>query len=175
MENTMKKLLRSALFLIAGVFAVNANATLMSVSDGGASAGPSWADAGNWVAGLNLTGFSGWQLPATLQPDASCAVPLGSGSGCIGDELENLFTLEGKSDNSPGPFSNLDGTAYWSSTGSASRAWTLNFVSGSQGGDIGGATAVSALTTSAVPVPAAVWLFGSALGLLGWIRRRRMN
>lgn len=26
--------------------------------------------------------------------------------------------------------------------------------------------------TFAVPVPAAVWLFGSALGLLGWIRRR---
>jgi len=28
------------------------------------------------------------------------------------------------------------------------------------------------LTTAAVPVPAAVWLFGSALGLLGWIRSR---
>ena len=28
------------------------------------------------------------------------------------------------------------------------------------------------LTTAAVPVPAAVWLFGSALGLLGWMRRR---
>jgi hypothetical protein len=28
------------------------------------------------------------------------------------------------------------------------------------------------LTTSVVPVPAAVWLFGSALGLLGWIRSR---
>ncbi len=27
-------------------------------------------------------------------------------------------------------------------------------------------------TTAVVPVPAAVWLFGSALGLLGWVRRR---
>jgi len=28
------------------------------------------------------------------------------------------------------------------------------------------------LTVATVPVPAAVWLFGSALGLLGWMRRR---
>ncbi|MFQ5635229.1 MAG: SGNH/GDSL hydrolase family protein [Gammaproteobacteria bacterium] len=28
-------------------------------------------------------------------------------------------------------------------------------------------------TTAVVPVPAAVWLFGSALGLLGWVRRSR--
>ncbi len=29
-------------------------------------------------------------------------------------------------------------------------------------------------STAVVPVPAAVWLFGSALGLLGWIKRRRI-
>ena len=28
------------------------------------------------------------------------------------------------------------------------------------------------LNSTVIPVPAAVWLFGSALGLLGWIRRR---
>jgi hypothetical protein len=28
-------------------------------------------------------------------------------------------------------------------------------------------------TVSAVPIPAAVWLFGSALGGLGWMRRRK--
>ncbi len=31
---------------------------------------------------------------------------------------------------------------------------------------------LTTLTTSPVPVPAAVWLFGSALGLFGWLRRR---
>ncbi|MGI9344536.1 MAG: VPLPA-CTERM sorting domain-containing protein [Gammaproteobacteria bacterium] len=33
-------------------------------------------------------------------------------------------------------------------------------------------TAGQALTFTVVPVPAAAWLFGSALGLLGWARRR---
>ena len=28
------------------------------------------------------------------------------------------------------------------------------------------------LDSAVVPVPAAVWLFGSGLGLLGWFRRR---
>lgn len=33
----------------------------------------------------------------------------------------------------------------------------------------------SQLQASAIPVPAAVWLFGSALGLLGWMRRRQAH
>ena len=28
------------------------------------------------------------------------------------------------------------------------------------------------LSYSVVPIPAAVWLFGSSLGLLGWLRRK---
>jgi hypothetical protein len=39
------------------------------------------------------------------------------------------------------------------------------------GGAIPGVDYVSS-TVNVVPVPASVWLFGSALGLLGWIRRR---
>jgi hypothetical protein len=38
--------------------------------------------------------------------------------------------------------------------------------------DIVGGIEVDATSLSVVPVPASVWLFGSALGLLGGIRRR---
>jgi hypothetical protein len=40
-------------------------------------------------------------------------------------------------------------------------------------GNINGTpTVVKSITASQVPVPAAVWLFASGLGLLGWFRRR---
>ena len=43
---------------------------------------------------------------------------------------------------------------------------------GSHGGPSGSGAGGEAMTFQVVPVPAAVWLFGSALGLLGWVRRR---
>ena len=39
--------------------------------------------------------------------------------------------------------------------------------------DVGGKfVSITPVLIVAIPVPAAVWLFGSALGLLGWIRRQ---
>ncbi len=37
----------------------------------------------------------------------------------------------------------------------------------------GQTTSVEIDAVGVVPLPAAVWLFGSALGLLGWVRRRQ--
>jgi hypothetical protein len=43
---------------------------------------------------------------------------------------------------------------------------------GSSSSDLTAIWRFNAVQGGVVPVPAAVWLFGSALGLLGWIRRR---
>jgi hypothetical protein len=45
--------------------------------------------------------------------------------------------------------------------------WELNYQV-----DFSGSTDVLTATVAAVPIPAAVWLFGSGLGLLGWVRRK---
>jgi hypothetical protein len=81
-----------------------------------------------------------------------------------------------------GPFSNLQSYAYWSAKPGVAvdEAWFFQFTYGQQdniktfnsvnawavhGGDVG---------TSMVPVPAALWLFGSGLaGLIGFARCRK--
>jgi hypothetical protein len=78
-----------------------------------------------------------------------------------------------------GPFSNLQPYLYWSGTEYApntSSAWDFPFSYGSQyynAKTVGlYAWAVRPGDIAAVPVPATVWLFGSALGVMGWLRRR---
>jgi hypothetical protein len=71
---------------------------------------------------------------------------------------------------------------YWTGTVfDANKALYFNFASGFQGrGDRDGAPGEDSMyvwavrdgDVAAVPVPAAVWLFGTALGLLGWMRRK---
>lgn len=60
-----------------------------------------WATANAWAAGLNYYGYTGWRLPATPQPDPSCAAqlnpggfpPQGYGFNCTGSEMGHLFYL----------------------------------------------------------------------------------
>ncbi len=80
-----------------------------------------------------------------------------------------------------GPFSNLQSSYYWSGVEYAPytyRAWYFHTGGGYQNtsnkvGNLYG-WAVRSGDVSAVPVPAAVWLFGSGLiGLLGMAKRKR--
>jgi hypothetical protein len=143
-----------------------------------------WAATNAWVAGLNISGVTGWRLPSSLNSDGSG--PCGPASSCTDSEMGNLYyNVLGNAAGGPltntSPFSNVQSNHYWSSTEVApnpSSAWFFGFNSGSQShiskgvGKFG--WAVQSGNVGAVPVPGAVWLFGSGLiGLLGLARRKR--
>jgi len=82
-----------------------------------------------------------------------------------------------------GPFINIQSSAYWSATEfdpNIGNAWTFHFDDGDQFrsskyNDFYSAWAVQSGDVSAVPVPAAVWLFGSGLiGLIGIAKRKKI-
>ena len=154
-----------------------------------------WDAANTWAAGLTLGGVSGWRLPYisvaagagpfTGSPvDCSTATEL----ACRDNELGYMFyqnlggTLGSPILTSDDPdlalFPTLQSGVYWSGTEFDSNfAWDFDFNNPSQGLVIKDfnrySWAVHAGNVGAVPVPAAVWLFGSGLlGLIGVARRK---
>jgi hypothetical protein len=171
-----------------GVLGINANGTM------------SLAKANEWIGALNAAAYLGksdWRLPATLQPDPSCGTqgdpgfpyPLqGSGTGCTGSEMGHLYNVDGITSSAASPFANVQ-SIYWSGTPyvisvAGVAGWTFNFLNGSQ--DLAAqsgfyspsnytyAWAVRSgdIEAAVVPIPAAAWLFGSALGVMGAMRRK---
>ncbi len=172
-----------------------ADANLAQTSGYG-EAGPDgrmhWGQALSWIDSLNAKGggaghlgVNNWRLPHTLQPDASCSSQepgKSSGTGCSGSEMGHLYYMDGITAATPGPFSNVQ-LAYWSDTSYApnpQNAWAFGFGNGTQeigwkaitlstwavrDGDIG--------DTGAVPVPGALWLFGTGVVALGAKLKRR--
>ncbi len=160
----------------------------------------SWNDAQNWINHLNTNnhlGFNDWRLPASIFPDAGCSIDgsgnsASAGTGCTESEMGHLFYDElggtaGSSILDSGDsdlllFTNIQADRYWSGTDlvtDTTRAWRFNFNTGDLFANLkSGDLFVSAVVRSGdvvVPVPAAVWLFGSGLlGLLGLARRQRV-
>jgi hypothetical protein len=99
-------------------------------------------------------------------------------------DTEGNFPQEGYGLTNSGPFSNIPSFYTWTDTESVANsgeAWYFHLGLGTQNdtdktleratwavrsGDIG---------ASIVPIPAAVWLFGSGLGLLGFLRCRQLS
>jgi len=152
-----------------------------------------WADANGWAAALTVDGVDGWRLADTLQPDASCNSQTSSASygyNCTGSEMGNLFynVLGGNAlssitsihNSNYDLFSNVQSSRYWSATGYApgsNPAFDFTMYNGNQNYrdklDSSYAWAVRSGDVSAVPVPAAIWLFGSGLiGLIGFANQK---
>jgi len=163
-------------------------------TEGDADGLMTWADANNWAANLDVAGVTGWRLPDTVQPDAGCSIQIADisyGYSCSGSEMGNLFyNVFGGSVGSSittthnanyDLFSNIQSNSYWSSTDYAPYyvyAWFFDMNNGNQNftynyyGSSG--WAVKSGDVSAVPVPAAVWLFGSGLiGLISLAKRKK--
>ena len=149
-----------------------------------------WDNQVAWAASLDIDGVTGWHLPSMdVNGDGvivNCSSTLTSQAACKDNEYGHLFNYgagivfgSGITTSSPGPFSNIQFDKYWSGTESGpASAWRLGFNGGQQLASLKGlngfAWAVRTGNVSTVPVPAAVWLFGSGLiGLIGVARRKK--
>ena len=168
----------------------NANAAVGSVYDTyiPGSGRMIWHTAKAWAAGLDVDGVTGWRLPTSLNADGSGPC---SADNCTGSEMGNMFynVLGGVAGSSITTthnsnydlFSNVLSAPYLSATEFApdpSSAWNFLFSGGGQFANEKGfpfyAWAVHSGDASVVPVPAAVWPFGSGLlGLIGIARRKK--
>ena len=141
-----------------------------------------------WAAGLDIGGVTGWRLPSMdVNGDDVIVNCTADQAACMDNEYGHLFNYgagtvfgAGITPSSPGPFSNVQSLGYWSGTEFAPNpvlAWDFGFINGNHFANFKYgfrfAWAVHSGDVSAVPVPAAVWLFGSGLmGLLGLARRK---
>ncbi len=164
---------------------VDANAAAGTIFDDGSSAIDgfiTWTNATTWAASLTVEGIAGWRLPnMDINNDGSVIDCTGGGvSGCSDNEYGHLYHETGITTAVPAPFSNLGNKVYWSSTelGFGNAAFFAFFNGNSAGSGKANnflAIAVHDGDVSAIPVPAAIWLMGSALlGLVG-IRRKSIS
>ena len=131
----------------------------------------------NYLDTQHYAGSSHWALPTT--PDNDASADYNQTSSQLGELFYSELGGTAGSSIPSGPFSNVQSYAYWSGTEYAAYptyAWRLGTGDGVQDVRYKDAQwyawAVSPGNVAAVPVPGAVWLFGTGLlGLLGLKRR----
>jgi hypothetical protein len=144
-----------------------------------------WFGAQAWAHSLSLGGYSDWRLPTTN--------PAVSGSYQTASEMGHLFYIDlginpvysitSSTSGNYAPFSNLQPYGYWSEsefTLYPNEAWDFNTFFSDQHSAVKlfnplYALAVRTGDVTATPVPAALWLFTSGLGLLVFTHRKKSN
>jgi len=158
------------------------NLNISWAADANVNSDIKWDPAISWVNSLTINGIGNWRLASMdVDGDGTAVDCTGGGvANCKDNEFGYLYWEESITGAAPTPFTNLNNHDWlsgseWSVTG----VWVFNFSDGSQAqaskvtgryawavhdGDIGAAV---------IPLPAALWLFGSGLlGLIGVARRR---
>jgi len=162
-----------------------------------------WSNQVAWATGLNIGGVTDWRL-ASMDVNGDGSVvdcKTASQAACKDNEYGHLayygagsILFSGISKNNHAPFGVLgfsgffNDSNYWSGTTSASdplNAWTFSFnpsfgtfFQGTGGKDSNNlfGWAVKSGDVGAVPIPAAMWLFGSGvLALVGVARRKTVR
>jgi hypothetical protein len=152
-----------------------------------------WATQMAWVDSLSIydsvrnVTWDDWRLPSA-DVDGNGVIyecnPIGGGywlETCLDNEMSFMYSRYRPWET--GLFTNLRADFYWSGTeyapSPAEWAWSFAMFNGENyGGDFkqaewhAWAVRDGDVAASVVPIPAAVWLFGSGLGLLAWFRRR---
>ena len=111
---------------------------------------------GNYNFGVNFTDDS----TATWGPGTATSRTIGGDDNALGPQ-QNLTQYDG-----------MSSTNVCGSTCTNDGSWngTTLVMSNADSGVAG--YGITLVVANPIPVPAAVWLFGSALGLLGWARRK---
>ncbi len=160
----------------------------------GANGAMNWNEAMNWVAGMNsqnYLGFDAWRLPSIIGSNGSEILFLFSeyfGRTPTSNLTSNASGFSFASIPSAGEsaFSNIQNlVGYWSEDSSGASAYAFasadlsqglipkNFETYFYGWAVADGDAFGRANATVVPVPAAVWLFGSAIfGLFSLSRRK---